>query len=154
MSPANCRTLSIDERSSFFTANFLLPVVCWMSWRAELPLEMLRQARITRAPREAKSRAVSRPMPVCGQSQTSLVTKTHGMEIIWFEFAIHCRLYEIVLLWGCCSFWTCLRLHTCTWICTSDEDSFPLQPSVAGASPESPLEVAVKDGPWDQQAGQ
>ena len=64
MSPANCRTLSIDERSSFFTANFLLPVVCWMSWRAELPLEMLRQARITLAPREAESRAVSRPMPV------------------------------------------------------------------------------------------
>ena len=60
---AKSLTVFMQERSSLRTMRFSLPVVATMSLQAAMPLDMLRQPRMTRAPREARSRAVSRPMP-------------------------------------------------------------------------------------------
>ena len=60
---AKLRTDEKVKRSKWCTVTFLLPVATTISSRAASPRSMLRQARMTLALREAKSRAVQYPIP-------------------------------------------------------------------------------------------
>uniref|UniRef100_A0A2M4B2N9 Putative secreted protein n=1 Tax=Anopheles triannulatus TaxID=58253 RepID=A0A2M4B2N9_9DIPT len=63
MSFANARTEASELTSMCFTMSCLLPVSTASSSRACLAVSMFRQAMMMRAPRRARSRAVSLPMP-------------------------------------------------------------------------------------------
>jgi len=60
---ANFRTDSSEEVSSRRRCTFWFPVLSLISCSAAVPRASLRHARITRAPRRAKSRAMNFPIP-------------------------------------------------------------------------------------------
>lgn len=71
---ANARTESILERSTRRRCTSKFPVFSLISLSAAVPLASLRQAKITRAPRRAKSRAMNFPIPSrVEQNKTLLV---------------------------------------------------------------------------------